>query len=261
VPQLREDLALTHNAIGEILCQLARYEESRAAYEKALPIREELVRSSPSVTPYEVNLAATYGSMGSLQLAQQKLDAAIDWYDKALSKLAPALSSEPRLATAQRHAGLIYANRALALGELGRHAEGLKDLDQALALDDVENRVALRLRRAEAMSHLQMHGEATAAAEAVVAEIPDLSADLLQGAAGVYAICAAQVRKDPPLSERYAARSVALLGRAFEKDYRAVAEDVAKDKDLDVLRSREDFQKLLKEWESRLPSKSEGKAP
>jgi hypothetical protein len=77
----------------------------------------------------------------------------------------------------------------------------------------------------------------------------------------VYAVCAAQVREDPPLSERYAARAVALLSRAFGKDYGAVAEDVAKDKDLDLLRSREDFQELLKEWERRFRSKTDGKVP
>ena len=247
VPRLREDLALTHNALGEILCQLGRFDESDAAYQQALPIREALARGSPSIVEYSVNLAATYGSIGSLQLAQQRCEAAIEWYDKGLTKLALALASEPRLATAQRNSALIYANRAMALGELGRHADALKDLEQALALDDIENRVALRLRRAEAMAQLQMHGEATAAVEAVVAEITDLSANLLQGAAGVYAICSGSVRDDPGLSEQYAVRAVALLRRAFEKDFRAIAEDVSDDANFGALRLREDFQRLSKE--------------
>ena len=49
--------------VGEILTQLGRYDESNAAYDKALPIREELTRSFPAVVEYSVNLAGTYGSV------------------------------------------------------------------------------------------------------------------------------------------------------------------------------------------------------
>jgi serine/threonine protein kinase/tetratricopeptide (TPR) repeat protein len=251
VPKLREDLALSHNAVGEILNQLGRYDESNAAYEKALPIREALASKFPSVVDYAVNLAATYASFGTLNLTREKYQLAIEWYDKALSKLSPVLAAEPKLSRAQWYAADIYNNRAMALNELNRYPEALKDLEQALALEDIENRVAVRLLRAKTMAHLKMHGEATTEAEAVVAGIPDLPDQLYQEAAGVYAISSGMVREDPALSEKYAARGVALLRRAFEKDHRVAAESVANDKDLAVLRLREDFKKLSNEWKAK----------
>jgi serine/threonine protein kinase/tetratricopeptide (TPR) repeat protein len=250
VPRLREDLALTHSAMGEIYSQTGRFNESAAAYEKALPIREELFRGTPSVTAYAVNLASTYGGIGNLKLAQRKSEDALAMFDKALSLLARVLAAEPRSALARNYAGKIHMSRATALSELARHPEALKDLDQALAFDDGENRIALRLDRATTLAHMQAHAQATAEVEAL-SQMPDLSAQLLRDAAAVYAVCTPQVRDDPDLAEKYAASAVALLRRGFEKDYRAIAKGVADDSDLDVLRSRQDFRKLMKEWEGR----------
>jgi serine/threonine protein kinase/tetratricopeptide (TPR) repeat protein len=250
VPRMRENLALTHSAMGEIYSQTDRFDESAAAYAKALPIREELRRGAPSVTVYAVNLASTYAGIGNLKLVQKKAQEALGWFDKALGQLSPVLAAEPRSALARNYAGKIHISRAAALSELARHPEALKDLDEALTFDDGENRIALRLERATTLAHMQAHAQATAEAEAL-SQMPDPSAQLLRGAAAVYAVCTPQVRGDPELAEKYAASAVALLRRGFEKDYRAIAKDVADDSDLNVLRSRPDFQKLLKEWEGR----------
>ena len=85
-----------------------------------------------------------------------------------------------------------------------------------------------------------------------IAEIPDITAGQLEEAAGVLAICSTTVGDQAELAERYAARAVALLGRAFERNHREVAGSVIKNKKLEVLRSREDFQKLIQESENRL---------
>ena len=251
VPRLREELSLTYNAMGEALSRLGRYDESAAAYEKALPIREELARAAPTVVVYPAQLAATYGAIGYLKLQQHKPAEALEWCDKALAKLDPVLAAEPKLAMARAYASRIYLSRASAFGELARHAEALQDLDRALTLDDGEIRTALRLARAKTMAHLDSPAQAVADADAVIAQTPDPPADVLHGAATVYAVCAAGVRGEPAVFERYAARAVALLGRASEKDCRGIAEAVANDPNLDVLRAREDFQKLAKQWQGK----------
>jgi tetratricopeptide (TPR) repeat protein len=197
------------------------------------------------VVVYPTQLAATYAAIGNLKLAQHKPADALEWYAKALAKLDPVLASEPRFVLARGYASKTLLSRASALGELARHAEAMQDLDRALALDDGEIRTTLRLARANAMAHLDAHAQAAADADAIVAEAPDAPADVLHGAAIVHAICAAKVRGEPELSERYAARAVALLGRAFEADPRDVAERVASDPNLDALRPRADFQELL----------------
>jgi hypothetical protein len=106
------------------------------------------------------------------------------------------------------------------------------------------------MQRALALAHLKDHARAAAEAEAVAAT-PDLPAYLLHDAAAVHALCAAAAGDDAALAERYAVRAVSLLRRAFTKNYRAIAEEVRKNPDLNGLRSREDFRKLCKEWEGK----------
>ncbi len=244
VPRLREDLAAAYGGLGENLAALGRYEEAAAAFERAIPIREQLIRELPEVPIQAVYLAGAWASMGDLKLEQRATEAALPWYDKALARLESVLAAEPRLAMARGYASKIYLSRSSALAALARHTEALADVERGMALDVADVRTPLRLARAKALAHLDQHAQAAADADALVAETAEPSADVLHGAAGVYATCAARVRADPALSENYAVRAVALLGRAFDKDAAAVADAVAKDTNLDVLRSREDFRKL-----------------
>jgi hypothetical protein len=136
------------------------------------------------------------------------------------------------------------------LGKLARHAEALQDLDRALALDAGQQdeggqRDAVRLQRAATLAHLQRHSQATAEANASAAG-ENASASTLYEAARVYALSVTAARDDAPLAEQYGTRAVNLLRQAFAKDRKSVA-DMTKDKTLDPLRSRMDFQKLLQD--------------
>ena len=63
--------ALSHSSVGEILCVLGRYDESKAANEKALSIREALASEVPSAVEYTSNLGASYASFGNLSRAEE----------------------------------------------------------------------------------------------------------------------------------------------------------------------------------------------
>src|SRR5262249_41978256 len=87
-----------------------------------------------------------------------------------------------------------------------------------------------------------------------------VSARGLYDLACVFALCSTAAAKDAnapsadraALEENYAARAVALLSRAHEKGYlrqRAEVEWMRKDTDLDPLRARADYRKLLAEVE------------
>jgi serine/threonine protein kinase len=250
----REDLGRTYNNMGDLLTELERYDEAVAVLKLALSIREKLAHDFPTAVHYAIDLAAVYGDMGNVVAAQGQLESALDWYAKALSKLEPVLAREPRLADAQRFARYTYAARAVALGKLARHAEALQDLDRALAIaegqqDDGQERDALRLQRAVTLAHLQRHVEATAQANAV-ANRENASASTLYEAACVYGLSVTAARDDAPVAEQYGARAVALLRQAFVKDRTSLA-DMTKDKRLDSLRSRKDFQKLLQDMQAR----------
>ena len=84
------------------------------------------------------------------------------------------------------------------------------------------------------------HAKAVAEANAL-AEAKDVDGGMLYNLACVCALAATAVRDDAKLQDQYAARAVELLRQAVAKGYKEAAH-MKKDKDLDALRDREDFQ-------------------
>jgi hypothetical protein len=58
------------------------------------------------------------------------------------------------------------------------------------------------------------------------------------------------VKEDAKLQARYAARAVELLRQAVARGYKNLAH-MKKDRDLDILRDREDFKKLAADLEAK----------
>jgi serine/threonine protein kinase len=146
--RFRRDLGMGYCNLGELLMILGRYNQASDAYARGLPIREKLAHDFPADKSYAVDLAGCYGGIGSVVRMRGQPEAALDWYAKALSRLKPVLAESPRLAEARRFACIVHMARALALDQLARPAEALKDWDRALALDDGERQEAIRLARA-----------------------------------------------------------------------------------------------------------------
>jgi tetratricopeptide (TPR) repeat protein len=238
-----QDLGMTYNNMGDLLNNLGRFDDAIAVLEKALPLREKLAREHTTVPSYAVDVACVYLNMGISRSAKGQLKEALDRFTKAIVALNPVLSREPRLVMARTIASNAHAARAIALDNLARHAEALRDFDRALALDDGQKRTTIRLQRAVALVRSGDYSRATAEAEALAAE-QFVTAGTVYDAACVYALCAAAARRDTQRVERYASRAVALLRLAVGKGFKDAAH-MKKDPDLESLRSREDFKRLI----------------
>src|SRR5262249_22836964 len=127
---------------------------------------------------------------------------------------------------------------------LARHAEALKDWDRAIELDSGADRGYYRLRRALTLARLKEHAQATAEANSL-AEVKGVTSGDLYNLAFVFSLSAATAHDDTDKVEQYAARAVALLSRAVAEGYKNV-EHMKKDSDLDALRQRDDFKKLVR---------------
>ncbi|HTV54160.1 MAG TPA: WD40 repeat domain-containing protein, partial [Terriglobia bacterium] len=106
----------------------------------------------------------------------------------------------------------------------------------------------------ERLLALALHGryaEATAATEALAARWSK-DAGTIFHCARVLALAAGAVKGDAALTDRYAARAVALLQQAVAAGYK-YGQHVIKDSDFEALRQREDFQMLLKRLDSKQP--------
>jgi tetratricopeptide (TPR) repeat protein len=263
VPLYRNMLAGSYNNLGVVLKDQGKGEDAEAAYRAALEIRERLAADFPKVPDYAVDLGTGYLNLGYLVRDGGQPQASLDWYAKAISTLEPIVRAEPRLVEARESLRNAYWGRAYALIPLGRHAEALPDWDRVLELESGDYRNGFRIQRALTLARLHDHARATAEADEL-AQPKDVRADNLYYLACVYAVSSVAAGKDAGLpqadrnrlAERHAARAVEMLERAkafghfmvrdWDKE-RDFIEHLKKDTDLDPLRSRDDFQKLLRE--------------
>jgi hypothetical protein len=102
------------------------------------------------------------------------------------------------------------------------------------------------LLRGRAFARVRQGDHAGAASDVEEwAKKPDLSANDMYDLACVFAL-ATRAANPSPLADRYGSRAVELLRKAINAGYRDT-EHMKRDKDLDSLRSREDFRKLVAE--------------
>jgi tetratricopeptide (TPR) repeat protein/tRNA A-37 threonylcarbamoyl transferase component Bud32 len=242
VIRYQQDLGSSHNNLGLLFKQRGQRNDAEAAFRAALAIREKLVAAFPELAPYAVDLGGTCGNLGNLlALGGQPADS-LEWYAKAVAELTPVVEKQPRLAQAVQVLRNTHAGRAMALAALNRHADSLPDWDKAVELTPLEQRPGLRAGRV--MSQIR-----AGKVEAAVAEVAELTklkgwpAGRLYDFACVYALASA---KDQSKQAEYAQRAVVLLRQAVQAGYKNVPH-MKKDSDLDPLRQREDFQKLLAE--------------
>jgi serine/threonine-protein kinase len=252
----QRSLAMSYGSLGNLYRSMGRLDQAQAAFQKALAVQESLARQHPTVTEYAVALGGTYSNLGRAVDEQGKPAVALDWYAKAIDKLAGVARQEKQHVLAREFLRNAYWGRAETLTQLGRHAEALADWDRTIELADGSQRDSLRLERALVLASLGQHARAVAAAGDVAAKAGG-KGNVLYRAAHVWAVAAAAVPGDKKLdsaercklSERYAAKGMELLTQTEAAGYfkdQAHRDQLKKDKELDILRSREDFKKLLR---------------
>src|SRR5262249_28743092 len=136
----------------------------------------------------------------------------------------------------------------------GQHAEADRAWDRAFALDTDPRHINLRANKAVSLARTGDLAGAAAEAEALA------RSEAFAAACGVLAEAskAAAKKGDRAQAETYAARAVALLRQALQSGKTTPA-DLKETPFLAPLRDREDFHKLLAEWEKK--KASAGKPP
>jgi tetratricopeptide (TPR) repeat protein len=219
VTQYRQGLAKTHTNLGILLRDTGRTKEAEAAYRDALAVQEKLAADFPNVPDYQNDVGNTLDEMAELARRRKDYHTARRLLEEAQPHLQKALDANPRHPFYRE----VYSDtrRVLAatLLELGEHA-------------------------------------AAAAAAAELARVAFEPAGDSYKAAGFLARCIPLAEKDAKLPEArrqelaksYGDRAVQALRQALAKGYKDAA-NMKKDTDLDPLRGRDDFRKLLAELE------------
>jgi eukaryotic-like serine/threonine-protein kinase len=221
-PLFRMRLALAMDELGTLLAKDVRPDEGEALLRRSLAIRKQLIVDHPNVPFYYIRLGGTLHELAVLVRARGALAEACQLWEQAVAAQREGLKAELERAATSKALDLSWANLADTRLRLGEHRP---------------------------------------AAQAA-AELPLLAPEDCQSyyrAACLLARCASVAAKDPTIPEykrqelcrAYADQAVQLLGQAIGKGYQDLTA-LRKDPDLDVLRPRADFQRLLSELAARL---------
>jgi hypothetical protein len=217
-PRYRQLLAQTHNNLGNLLKDTGHLREAEAAY-RALDVQEKLAADFPNVSDYQNDVGNTLDEMAELARRGKDYPTARRLLDEAQPHLQKALEANPRHPAYRQ---FFCENRqwlAATLLELAEHtlaAEAATDLAR-VAFDPA--------------------GDAYKAACFLSRCIPLAEKDAKLP----------QARRQE-LAKSYGDRAVQALRQALAKGYKDAAH-MKKDTDLDPLRQRDDFKKLLAELE------------
>jgi tetratricopeptide (TPR) repeat protein len=209
-------------------------------------------------------LGGSYCNSGNMARDFGQPQTALGWFKKAIATLEPLAEMKPRLEDAREFLRNAHWGRALALDDLGRRTEATRDWKRAAELDDGTDIATFRLRI------FRNTGDA-AGCLAAVTEFEALKPATPVGmyeAACNRSVCAAAILADtntpaadaPRLAKEQADLAMAWLRKTIAAGYRNVLL-VKHDTNLDALREREDFKKLLTELEAKQKERESDKKP
>jgi serine/threonine protein kinase/tetratricopeptide (TPR) repeat protein len=267
VPDFRHQLARSLNIRSILLQDLGRSAEAEKDYDQSLSILNQLAADFPNRPEFRHEQAASHNNRGNLLRANGRLKEAADEYHQALRIERQLVLENPNRATAQHDVAMYSFNLAAITRLQGNWADAKRFLLEgrphslsALKISPNNSqyrdvyRSQLRLL-IEAHARLLEPQESVRTAEAYRDLGWDGPMDAYR-AACYLSRCISVVAKHDKLDDRqrreaaqaYGDVATKLLRDAVNKGYKDVTE-LKKSTDLDPLRQREDFRKLVAELE------------
>jgi serine/threonine-protein kinase len=269
VPRYRDQLAISRNNLGIVLRDARRYPEAEAVFREALTTRKQLVAEFPTAPLYRRGLAMTLNNLGISLKNTDRVPEAEDLYGQSLDIHKKLAADFPTIPDHQNEAAAAMVNLARLLlaredllGARRLLEEGVPYHQAALKANprhpDYRNGYRFnRWRMAETLLELDEHAAAAEAAGQFLQLAVEPPRDSYT-AACLLAGCVRLAAQDESLTAdrrqevatAYGDRALAALRQAIDRGAKEAAQ-IPKDPSLDPLRSREDFQKLLADWEVR----------
>jgi serine/threonine protein kinase/tetratricopeptide (TPR) repeat protein len=260
VTQYRNQLGASHMNIG--LTQLAAGDAEGAlkSFGEAGTIYDGLSRKHPEVPYFRSELGRAHFHTARAHEKQKREDLALAAYERARDTEAALVRAHPEHPDYRDQLAMTLHNLGVMQDHLGRIAdaratvaEAVAQERQALAAAPQDRRYRRRLANdyitlAKLERRLGRLDAAAAAAEERMKLYPESAGEMFYDVARDLAMTAAAAQGEA--QGRYAGQAVAALQRAVAAGFRDAAQ-ARKDDALDVLRTREDFQQLVKEMESK----------
>jgi tetratricopeptide (TPR) repeat protein len=258
-PEFREELALSYLNQGNLFQATGRLKEAEQAFGTALALQKQLTSEFPTLPEFRAQLAKIQNSSSYLLSTMGLLDDAVMACSDALSlqrQFAKAISLlEANLAQGAgraRDRELMWkANwgRAANLSDLQRHAEAAQAMIRVIELTGTPTQPLFRIQLAVSLARAGDHQKALAEAQAL-ASGGEVTAGTLYDCACVFAICLAACKDNGDQANQYGDLAMELLQKSVAAGYNDAAH-MTRDSDLDPLRGRDDFKRLVADLEQK----------
>jgi tetratricopeptide (TPR) repeat protein len=217
--------------------------------------REKLAADNPEVLEYNIELANAVLNMGAVLSDTDDADEGVKYFDRALELISKILAVDPRHAHTLDMRFLTHLGKARAL-TAQRSADAIRAYDRVVEFSPREKNRRMMAERAMAVILVGRVSEGLNSIEALLADKPADPMEWYNHGCAFAAACVVESDK----KETHGKRAVELLRKAADLGFRD-ATHWKLDKDLDPLRGRDDFKKLLAELEAKFPPKKEALPP
>jgi serine/threonine protein kinase/tetratricopeptide (TPR) repeat protein len=218
----QDTLARSRHEAGIVYMDMRRYQRAEESYRESIDIRERMIREHPTVIFYQGELATNYSNLGIVYLDTGRYPEADKWFQKALTLRERLAREHPTVTVYRSELANLYIVLAVGYARSDR-----PDKSEAL----------LEAISKDSLNHMGLYNLACACAILAVAQEKKLEKQ-------------ARSAERQERGEVYAARALGVLREAVAKGFLNV-QLMRTDHDLDGLRSRKDFKKLLAEMEQR----------
>jgi serine/threonine-protein kinase len=268
-PDYRADVAASQEYLGGVLRHAGRPREAEAAYRAALEVRSRLAAEFPTRPGYRSDLADTQNSLGVLLSDTGRPQEAEETYRTALALRRRLAEEQPGVPDHRNDVAGSLVNLALLRRDRGDFAGARQLLEEARPHHQAALQANPRNPSYRGYYRNNLHAlvqtlaglRDPAAAQEAAARLRELAWDPARDAyeaATALAQCIPIVEKDTGLSaderrrqaQAYADQVMAMLRHAVTNGY-TNAGRLRNDTDLDPLRQRQDFQKLLADQDAK----------
>jgi hypothetical protein len=227
--------------VGDVQLEQRDTKGALASYQESLGLWRKLAVGDRFSAQAQRDLLLSYAKLGNLAQESSDFPTAVDWYSRA--REVPKAFSRPEVfqqEVAELDSQLAFCRFAARHGIEDLTAIDKQPADQQLPLLSAVQRALVRRKD---------HARAVQAAEKLAGMAKQASE--VYDAACAFALCVPLADKEKA-REELGVKAMALLRQAVAKGYTDAAH-VKSNTDLDALRQRDDFQKLMAELEKSRP--------
>jgi serine/threonine-protein kinase len=243
-------LANTIGNIGDAERQVGNLDEAERAYLQRLALSSQASRSRPDFLECTAGVGGAYIDLGRVALRRRQWNVALDWLQRGEDTLSDVVHKEPWNTRLKYILRVAYQTKAQALTAAGQHRLAALYWGRASAQETGNLAKLFRIQQTLSLAHVDGDHEPAFLQITALAEANEMDGPTLYDLACFCSLAAGVERPHPEIADRYVRRTMALLRKAREVGYFAMAGKLAnmkRDTDLDPMRQQPEFRAFLHE--------------